>query len=85
MKPISTEAHHLKYTSIYLCHIKRICFKNGPEFSNFRKVLARRGRFWQEKSIDRWMKTVIRREQESLGIQIEEKHLKEEVSGKHVM
>lgn len=41
--------------------------------------------FWQEETVDRWMKTVIIREQESLGIKIEGNHLKEEVSGKRVM
>lgn len=41
--------------------------------------------FWQEESVDRWMKTVIRSKQESLGKKIKGNHLKEEVSGKCVM
>lgn len=40
--------------------------------------------FWQEESVDRWMKTVIRSKQKSLGIK-KGNHLKEEVSGKRVM
>lgn len=86
MKPISTEVHHLKYIYAYIYVILKVfALRMDQNYLFLGKFWEDVENFWQEEPADRWMKTVIRSKQESLGIKIKGNHLKEEVSGKRVM